>query len=163
MKKKLLLVLSVIALLICIFALTTYAAEPDATKETVTLTDGTVCPIWDTDGNGLIWYITATDDAGVNTYAYVSATDSSVDYYNGWNGGNQMNTVKITVNGTTYDVSSMVVVNISKDVKITSGHRVGNLIDYFNQKAFYNSKTLQYVYLPTIATNLSSHAQTLSI
>ena len=156
MKKKLLLVLSMVAMLVCAFVLTAYAAEPDATGETVTLADGTKCPIWDTEGNGLIWYITSTDDAGVNTYAYVSATDPSVDYYNGWSGGNQMNTVKITVNDTTYDVSSMVVVNISKDVKITSGHRVGNLIDYFAQKAFYNSKTLQYVYLPTIATNLSS-------
>ena len=156
MKKKLLLVLSMVAMLVCAFALTAYAAEPDATGETVTLADGTKCPIWDTEGNGLIWYITSTDDAGVNTYAYVSATDSSVDYYNGWSGGNQMNTVKITIDDTTYDILSMVVVNISKDVKITSGQRVGNLIDYFAQKAFCNSKTLQYVYLPTIATNLSS-------
>ena len=155
MKKIIIFVLTILALA-CLCAISVSAAEPDTTKETVTLSDGTVCPIWDTDGNGLIWYITATDDAGVNTYAYVSATDPSVDYYNGWNGGNQMNSVKITANGTTYDAKSMVVVNISKDVKITSGQRVGNYIDYFAQKAFYDCKKLEYVYLPAISTNLSS-------
>ena len=156
MKKRIFLFALMVVALSCFMALSVFAAEPDASRESVTLSDGTVCPIWDTDGNGLIWYVVSTDENGVNTYAYVSATDPSVDYYNGWSGGNQMNTVKITANGTTYEVSSMAVVNISKDVKITSGQRVGNLIDYFAAKSFYGSKTLQYVYLPTITTNLAS-------
>ena len=156
MKKRIFLFVLMVMALACFMAMSVFAAEPDASGETVVLSDGTACPIWDTEGNGLIWYVVSTDEAGVNTYAYVSATDPSVDYYNGWNSGNQMNTVKITADGTTYEVSSMVVVNISKDVKITSGQRVGNLIDHFASKCFYGSKTLQYVYLPAATTGLAS-------
>ena len=78
MKKKLLLIVSLIAVLACIFALSISAAEPDNSKGTVTLDDGTVCALWDTEGNPLIWYLAGTDESGANIYNYVDATSSAV-------------------------------------------------------------------------------------
>ncbi len=148
MKKKLFLFIAIIAVFACIFAFGAHAAEPDNSAQTVTLDDGTVCALWDTDGNGLVWYKT---DSG---YAYISATDPAVDYYNGWNGGDQLGTMKITVNGTTYDKSSFVVLNFKGGIKITSGQRVGNFINRLS-KTFTSASNLEYVYLPleTIVLN----------
>ena len=81
MKKKLIIMLSIVAVLACLFAITAFAAEPDTSRETVTLNDGTECALWDTAGNPLIWYVTGTDDSGAKTYAYIDATDAGVDYY----------------------------------------------------------------------------------
>lgn len=148
MKKKLFLSIAILAALACIFAISAFAAEPDTSRETVTLDDGTVCALWDTDGNGLVWYKTS------DGYAYISATDTSVDYNNGWNGGNQLGTMKITANGTTYDKTSFVVLNFQGGIKITSGQRIGNNVDRF-AKTFNGASNLEYVYLPleTIVLN----------
>ena len=141
MKKKLFLFIAIIAVFACIFAFGAHAAEPDNSAQTVTLDDGTVCALWDTDGNGLVWYKT---DSG---YAYISATDPAVDYNNGWNGGDQLGTMKITVDGTTYDKSSFVVLNFKGGIKITSGQRVGNFINRLS-KTFTSASNLEYVYMP---------------
>ena len=147
MKKKLLLLIATVAILTCLFAIAVNAAEPNYEGETVTLSDGTVCPLWDTDGNALIWYVSATSADKVNTYAYVSASDSSVDYYNSWNGGNQLNSITITdENGATYDTSTIVVANI-RYAKITSGNCIGNSVNRFS-KTFSGSTNIQYVYVP---------------
>lgn len=84
MKKKLFLLVVMVAMLACLFAISTLAAAPDTTKETFTLEDGTVLPIWDTDGNGLIWYkSTLNTDDGYENYDYVhnNQTDSSIMPY----------------------------------------------------------------------------------
>ena len=141
MKKKLFLFCVIVAAFACIFALGAYAAEPDNSRETVTLDDGTSCALWDVDGNGLVWYKT---DSG---YAYISATDPAVDYNNGWNGGDQLGTMKINVDGTTYEKGSFVVLNFSGGIKITSGQRVGNYINRIS-KTFTSASNLEYVYLP---------------
>ena len=142
-----------LAMLVCLFAISVSAAEPDASSETVTLADGTKCPIWDTEGNGLIWYVTATDDAGVNTYAYVVANSSAVDYVGSWTGTvygqtvYEVNKINITVDGVTYGTDKMAVINLKKDILITSNKCVGEKVNCFS-KSFTNAKLLEYAYLP---------------
>ena len=153
MKKRIVLTMLALAMLVCLFAISVSAAEPDASGESVTLADGTVCPIWDTEGNGLIWYIASTDDAGVKTYAYVSANSSAVDYMGSWTGTvhgktvYEVNKITITVGGVSYGADKMAVVNMKKDVVLTSNKCVGEKINCFS-KSFTGSKTLEYMYAP---------------
>ena len=148
MKKKLFLLLAMLALVVCMLAISVSAAEPDTSEECVTLNDGTVCPLWDTDGNPLIWYVTSNVD-GVKTYAYVAANDASVDYNNGWSGGDQLGKITITAGEATYGAADIAVLNMRGGVvKITSGQRVGNNITIFVQKLFCDNKNLEYAYLP---------------
>ncbi len=150
MKKKFLFLTLLVVALICIFAISVSAAEPDTTKETVTLSDGTVCPLWDTDGDALIWYITATSD-GVNTYDYVKATSSEVNYAYSWKGDSygaycyQIGTITITVGDNSYAASTIVVANFMDDVLITSGSNIGTAWNCLSS-TFKNSTNIQYVY-----------------
>ena len=74
MKKKLLLLTVLVIALTCIFAISVSAAEPDTSKETVQLKDSTVLPIWDTDGDALIWYkSTVNTEDGYANYDYIKA------------------------------------------------------------------------------------------
>lgn len=142
MKRKIFLILVIIAIFVCVFAISASANEPDTSRETVTLKDGTTCALWDTDGNGLIWYKTDTG------YAYISAIDPAVDYHNGWSGGNQLakNSIKITANGIVYGMETFVVANI-RQAKITSGQLVGNEVNCFSQ-TFFSCTNLEYIYVP---------------
>ena len=155
MKKKLFLALAVSIMLICLFAVGVSAAEPDNNGKTVTLSDGTVCALYDTDGNPLIWYITSTDaDTGAKTYAHIAANDAAVDRYNGWSGGDQLGSMKITVNGTDYGNSSFVVLNLY-DITISRGQRVGNKVTYFS-KTFTGASNLEYVFAPLGTTGFGA-------
>ena len=153
MKRKFLLIVAMIAVLICAFALTASAAEPDTSRETVTLDDGTKCAIWDTDGNPLHWYV-VSESEGVKTYAHIAANDPAVDYNNGWSGGDQLGTMKITVGGVEYTKSSFAVVNLY-GTKITSGQRVGNEITRFS-KTFTSATNLEYAYVPAGTTTFGA-------
>ncbi len=154
MKKKILLFVAVLAMLVCLLAISVSAAEPDTTKETVTLSDGKVCPLWDTDGDALIWYISATnEETKVNTYSYVKATSSEVDYNCSWNGTThgatcyQVGTITITVDGTAYAASKIVVANFMDDILVTSNKCIDSRINAFSG-TFKSSTNIQYVYLP---------------
>ena len=70
MKKKILIMLTMVMLLACLFAISVFANESN--DEFVTLADGKKLPLWDDDGSGLIWYISGTDAEGNNTYDCVS-------------------------------------------------------------------------------------------
>lgn len=164
MKKRILLVALMVALLVCLFAISVSAAEPDTSKETVTLADGTVCALWDTDGKPLIWYVKSTDENGVKTYGYVDATSSAVDYYASYSAStdgvtwHQMTTITITVDETPYAQSTIAVLNMkSDDVKFTSGKNsgyVGKPITCLS-KVFTGSTNLEYVYLPLCMVDLN--------
>ena len=161
--KKIIFVISILAL-VSIFAFSVSAATPDASKESVTLKDGTVCPIWDTDGDALIWYIsTANTEDGYASYDYIKATSESIEYNCGWKGENidgvfqyQLGaTFKITgADGTVYKAGDMVAVNLMDDVKITSGYNIGQPITSFS-KTFLGSTNLQYFFFPlnTVSVN----------
>ena len=60
MKRKLMLIVAMIAILACLFALSVSAVEPDATKGTVTLNDGTECALYDVNGKRLMSFDSAT-------------------------------------------------------------------------------------------------------
>ena len=160
MKKKLVLMLAIISVLCCLLALGVSAAEPDTSKETVTLADGTVCALWDTEGNPLIWYVKSNVD-NVKTYAYVDATSSAVDYNGGYSASTggvkwyQLSSVKVTVDDVSYDKSKLVVLNLQSDnVKITSGQNIGQHVNCLS-KTFTGSTTLEYAYLPLDTVDLN--------
>lgn len=164
--KKVLFVLTILALT-CVLAFSVSAATPDSSKESVTLDDGTICPIWDTDGDALIWYkSTENADDGYASYDYVKATSELVNYNCGWTGESidgayqyQLGaTFTVTgASGAPYSASTMVVVNMMDDVKITSGSNIGKPITALT-KTFSGNKNLEYIYLPlgTVAINSES-------
>ena len=164
MKKKLIIMLSIVAVLACIFAITAFAAEPDTSRETVTLNDGTECALWDTAGNPLIWYVTGTDDSGAKTYAYIDATDAGVDYYASYTSSTggvtwyQLTTITIIAGDKSYGQSSIAVLNMkSDDLVFTSGKAesyVGKPVNCFS-KVFTGSSNLEYAYLPLCMVDLN--------
>ena len=161
MKKKLFLITLVAALFVCLFAISVSAAEPDTTKESVTLGDETVCPLWDTDGNPLIWYVKATAEDGTKIYDYVDATSAAVDYNGGYSDSTggvkwyQLSSVTVTVDGTSYSKSALVVLNLqSENVKITSGKNIGQHVNCLS-KVFTGATNLEYVYLPLDTVDLN--------
>ena len=158
MKKKLVLMLAIISVLCCLLALGVSAAEPDNSKETVTLADGTVCALWDTEGNPLIWYVTSASDAEVKTYAYVDATSSAVAYINSSNSTNQLDNVTITVDLVEYAKSTIAVINMP-NAKITtvSGNgktaRIGEDATRI-YKTFQGCGNLEYAYVNLNTTSV---------
>ena len=74
MKKKILFLLA-IAVAMCLFIVSVSAATtPDPSKGTVTLSDNTVCPLYDTNGNALIWYKSTKNTAdGYENYDFIRA------------------------------------------------------------------------------------------
>ena len=65
MKRKLLILLITLVLFICAFAISVSATEIDY-DEKVTLSDGTVLPIYDEDNNPLIWFIKDENATGMD-------------------------------------------------------------------------------------------------
>ena len=167
MRRKLLLAVLSFAMLLCAFALCISAAEPNVNGETVTLSDSTVLPIWDTDGDALIWYkSTANADDGYLNYDYVKAQASEVEYKTSWAGNingvfaNQVGTVTITVDGNTYGNGDIVVFNIKdEDVVVTSTNhgRQGKSVNCINS-LFKNSKNIEYAYLKLDTTAIQAEA-----
>ena len=151
MKKKLFLLIAIVAALVCLFAITVSAAEPNYDGETVTLSDGKVCPLWDTEGNALTWYKTA------NGYGYIKTTD--IQFTQGWTGGSavagatqyQVSDYSFTVDGTKYtSKSNVVVANMECEIVIDTGNTLNSFA-----KTFIDSTVLEYVYFPlcTVALN----------
>ncbi len=159
MKKRILLFVAIMVMLICVFAVCASAAEPDTTKETVTLADGTVCALWDTDGNPLMWYVVSTDEeTKVKTYAYVDATSEAVAYINSSNSTNQLDNITITVDGTEYAKTTIAVANFP-NAKITaiSGNgrdaRIGEAATRL-YKTFQGCSNLEYAYVNSATTSV---------
>ena len=68
--KRLFLIFLMSVLLVCFLAIVTYAVEIDY-SEMATLADGTIVPIYDGEGNPLIWYVSGTDADGNKQYSSV--------------------------------------------------------------------------------------------
>ncbi len=162
MKKKLFFLLAMVATFMCLLAVVSFAATPDTTRETFTLADGTVLPIWDTDGNGLIWYKSTEDtEDGYANYDYVSnnQTDSSVTPYishSYWNDSvlNQTSEIVITTkSGAThkshYSGATIVLANM-KGAK----HSNGKVFNCYNQ-TFRENTVLEVVFLDPSTTTFA--------
>ena len=134
MKKKLLLVLSMIALLVCVLAISINAAAYDTTRK-ATLDNDTSLSLYDEEGNALSYYMSNGTLTAVKTAEILStgtATISEVTYTTfAFNGVNALD---------------MVVVNFQDE-------KLGDL-QVFNTK-FQGSTNLEYCYMPRTLERLS--------
>ena len=160
MKKKIFLMLAMIAVVACMLALAVSAESVHAGKvdldATVTLSDGTVVNLFDSEGNALIWYENKDGelksiraDIGIDGENKV---DFQINNWVGWVSGkeaNQFDKIIITVDGVEYGSGDIVVFSImDDDVVITSSKkgRVGKAVNCY-ENAFKDAKKLEYAFL----------------
>ncbi|MBO5375184.1 MAG: leucine-rich repeat protein [Clostridia bacterium] len=167
MKKKIFLMLTVMALLVCLFTMSVSADEASVhagvdKNATVTLSDGTtVLPLFDAEENALIWFKDAESDTGYSSIrADIGISDSSnkVDFQvNNWAEltygvmANQVDTLVIVCNGVTISNNDIVVFNImDDDVKVTTSKKgnapVGSIVNCITN-LFNGNTNIQYAYL----------------
>ena len=161
MKRKLFLAFVLVIVFTFTFAIVAFAdtVHNETTVDysaTVILDDGTVCKLFDDEGNALIWYISGTE-GGKNVYASIRADDAQVL----WNtkSWGEVTAVNIVLeNGTKYGVSKFVVVNMMDDGVVSNapegGHtNIGNPITGFKW-VFNGASNLEYAYLRLDTTGL---------
>ena len=161
MKKKLFLVIAIMAMLACLFAITASADVVLDNSETVTLDDGKICPLYATNEAGervgLIWYVESVTD-GVKSYNYVTVDSEYANIISTGGNAKELNNIYVTIGGTTYDKNTLVVVNLI-DAKITGGNdgRKGNE-PTFPYNIFSSSKNLEYFYCHQNTTSIGMQA-----
>ncbi|MBQ4509737.1 MAG: leucine-rich repeat protein, partial [Clostridia bacterium] len=150
MKKKIFLMLFIISMLACLFALSASAVEIDY-NEKATLLDGTVLPIYDENQNPLIWFIKDENATGMDKYASVP---------------NNRNTKDDATSYVTFNINSTYGTNQLHDVYIKYWDAVNNkYVDYgegtvvvYNLRgvdtlwcvgSYANDSNLEYVYMPS--------------
>ena len=135
------------ALLLCLLATAVYAVEVDY-SETATLADGTVVPIYDSEGTPLIWYVSGTDADGNKLYSSVpnnrneanGSNDTYVTYTINKGYKTQLENINYHIyNGTDYEVYTeesleTVVVNLR------------GLTDFIYIHKGFKCSDIQYVY-----------------
>ncbi len=156
MKKRILLVTLMVAILVCVFAISVSASVSTAydktEKVTVTLTNGTQeCALYDADGDELVWY---TLDGGA-TVTSIKAKDLTITYANDGNSLQQIfldadkKTCLQRIGENTYNC--IVVANLR-------GLTFTTLPNSSYVGLFQDSPIVQYVYLPvTIASIECNH------
>ena len=143
MKRKLLVLLAIVATL-CLFIVSVSAAVVDKTeKVTVTLKDGstTECALYDADGDELVWYTLDEGATLVSVKAkdlYYTSTTHLKDIYLS-EGGTALQL------GTETSTNKIVVANL-RCLTITTMTHTGY------KSTFDQSKIVQYVYLPSTIT-----------
>ncbi len=132
MKKKTFLMLFVISMLICLFAVSASAAEIDY-NEKVTLSDGTELPLYDENQQSLIWFVTGKNADGANIYASVSVNNNAADNANSY---------------VEYNINSTYGKNQMHDVKIKYWNADKQAYDSYNEDsiAVFNASTLAKEY-----------------
>ena len=189
MKKKFLIFALMLTVLACIFAISVSAAtEPDASKGTVTLEDGTVCPLYDTNSNALIWYKSTknTDDGYASldfiradsgngeadyeggtvyfkaTYSFGASTNSSFPQSNFAITLYEVSSLRIVdKNGNSFSNTDIVVFNgKDDDVKVNEASSDSYLGKPVNciKNIFWAAKSLEFVYLNTCTAALQANA-----
>ncbi len=159
MKKKLF--LAIIMAFILTLAFTTIVSSTSVHNEntvdyeaTVTLDNGTVCNLFDSEGNALIWYLDST-----KTVASVKAQSEKVKYsYSGLNPDYLIN-VEIDHDGNgTFEIpnNNIVVLNLMDDDIFESGkgQKTNELFNGYDNKG----ANIEYVYLNLNTTNISGRS-----
>ncbi|MBQ7761565.1 MAG: leucine-rich repeat protein [Clostridia bacterium] len=158
MKKKILLMLTMVVALVCMLAIAVSAESVHSGKvdlnATVTLDNGTVCNLFDSEGNALIWY----NDADGNLQS-IRADDSRMIYTAGnyvFSVGNstvgsikayEVTKIQIGLESGTIDGGSIVVLNLmDDDVIINAGGNIGQPVNCVKTVAWAN-KVIEYAYL----------------
>ena len=159
MKKKFLLMLAMVLVLTLAFAISVFADETASIHNgkvdpnaTVTLGNGTVVNLFDSEGNALIWY---KDSNGA--LASIRADDSRVKYVAGAYDvnihgvkGAEMTNFKIVLDEGTIAASGIVVFNIMDDDVVTNECTNSKWLDKkvtCMKDAFKNSTNLEYAFL----------------
>ncbi len=162
MKKKILLMLSMALVLVCMLALAVSADSVHSGKvdltQTVTLDDGTVCNLFDAEGNALIWFkngselqsIRADDERVIYkcTYAFNvgNSTVGSVTAY-------EVSDMWIALDSGNINKVNIVVLNLmDDDVLINNNRDIGKPVNCLKTIAWGN-KVLEYAFcrLDTVA------------
>lgn len=134
MKKKILLLVSMVAMLFCVLAISIGAADYDKTR-TAKLDDNTVLNLYDESGNALSYYMSNGVITAVKTADILSTGTTTIN-----------GTVYTTFNFKNVSASDMVLVNFQDDA-------LGDL-QVFNTN-FKGSATLEYCYMPKTLERLS--------
>ncbi|MBE6674706.1 MAG: leucine-rich repeat domain-containing protein [Ruminococcaceae bacterium] len=159
MKKQFLLVLSMVAILICLFAISASAVTPNNDGEVFVATDGTTLALYDTDGKALAWFYDSTSSTYVPYRVGIDFTMAL--------GSNRELVPSTAISDTDgddsttfpYTVSNMILMNgrdyaaftyISgtwKDLPIQAIY-VNNKFAWINKTAFNNNNTLRVFDIP---------------
>ena len=152
MKKKIFLMLAVMAMLVCIFAVSVNAeVSPERVQNLtmgmteVTLADGTPCQLYDSEGNTLCYYKDANGSLkSVKTNELVFSIDAD----------NKL--AKISLQDGT-ELSTTYAQNANKIVVLNL--RETTISDFRNDNMFKNSNNgLQYIFMPDSIVNLIGYA-----
>ena len=151
MKKKILLTFLIVMASLCMFAISISAAEYNKNETvTVTLTNGTQqCALYDADGDALVWY---TLDGGetvqsVKTKSLVTSSNGTESTATaGYLGNLYLGETALQIHNNNTD-NKIVVANF-RDCTYTK------LTHYSYKATFSDSKTVQYVYLPSTITSI---------
>ena len=150
MKKKIILVAFMVAMLVCLFAISVSAS--DLAYDRVYTIDGTEYPLWEQDSEGnyhpLMWY----KDEDKLSKVYADNTDSTqAPYvtYSAYTTGTsrEIQNFNITdVNGNIFNGKSTVVIANLHNIYLKAGD-LGQ-ITHINKNAFMGSTALKAVYIP---------------
>lgn len=146
MKRKLIIALIFALSVFCLLAVGVSATEINY-SEKATLHDNTVLPIYNEENEGLIWFITSTDENGVNTYASVAANqttkvdgESYVSYSTQNYGKIQLKGITVHYyNGSEYvDITKVVVCNL-RDISLSYDHFNGSIMSTYGEYLYHSS------------------------
>ena len=156
MKKKLFLM--VVMTFLFVLALTfAVSAETESVHNantvdymaTVTLNDGAVLPLYDTNHNALIWYIDGKDENGKTIYSSVCADDSSRVTWKAESWDEVQSWDALLEDGKTSIKSKIVVINLMDDDVVRNTGNANYLYKPMNnfKRLFESMKNLEYCYL----------------
>ncbi|MBE6675188.1 MAG: hypothetical protein E7596_08815 [Ruminococcaceae bacterium] len=129
-------------------------------RATVTLNDGVVLPLYDTNHNALIWYIDGKDENGKTIYSSVCADDSSRVTWKAESWDEVQSWDALLEDGKTSIKSKIVVINLMDDdvIRNTGNAKFLNKpMDNF-KRLFEGMKNLEYCYLRLDTRAINTHS-----
>ena len=172
MKKKILLIAVIAAMLICTLAIAVSAegihnSQTVNFNETVTLRDGTVCNLFDENGNALIWFRLSGELQSVRADDTDSSDGNWVEYILPKSNYPALANVRIHIGNSTVEASNIVIFNIMDDDIVadmdinTDGVQPFTVfIETFNKdnRSPWGTMKLEYAYLRHDTTAIGGKA-----
>ena len=165
MKKKLFLafVMTFVFAVVLAFAVSAETVHDSTTVDysaTVTLDDGTVLPLYDSNRNALIWYIDGKDENGKTIYSSVCADDSSRVTWKAESWDEVRSWDALLEDGKTSIKSKIVVINLMDDDVVRNTGAANYLDKPMNnfKQLFEGMKNLEYCYLRLDTTQINTNS-----